>query len=111
MENCYSIITMTQVSDRQTNLLLLLGLKDLTKEEEVAVISELQLLSSSTLLKFAINNLKDNKDLLMWLALSDSSDSHNPEPYNFLKEKIPDFEKRYLQELRQELNLITKKSP
>ncbi len=97
---------MTQVSDEQTNLLSLFGLNDLTQEEEVAVITELQLLSSNILFKFAVNNLKDNKDLQTWLALSDSSEPNNPEPYNFLKEKIPDFENRFLEELRKNLETV-----
>lgn len=90
---------MIRVSNGQTNLLSFLGLSGLTRDERTAVVAELQLLSSGLVLKFAVDNLKDNKDLQIWLALSDSPDPDNLAPYDFLKEKIPNFENRFLKEL------------
>lgn len=60
-------------------------------------------LAKDVLVRFAVKNLPDNRDLYLWLG--------SGADYDFLKEKIPDFEKRYLQELREEINLVTKKSP
>ncbi len=60
-------------------------------------------LARDVLVRFAVKNLTDNRDLYLWLGSGAN--------YDFLKEKIPNFEKRYLQELRQEIDLITKKSP
>lgn len=60
-------------------------------------------LARDALVRFAVKNLPDNRDLYLWLA--------SGADYDFLKEKIPDFERKYLQELRKEINLVTKKSP
>ncbi len=87
-------------------LLSLLGLGDIAKEEQVAVIARINLLSRDIFLKIAVENLKDNKDLQTWLVLSDSPDLNNLAPYNFLKEKIPDFEMSFLKELQKNFKEI-----
>ena len=87
-------------------LLSLLGLGDVAKEEQVAVIARINLLSRDIFLKIAVENLKDNKDLQTWLVLSDSSDPNNLVPYNFLKEKIPNFEMSFLKELQKNFKEI-----
>lgn len=65
-------------------------------------------LAMDVLLDVAVNNLQSDEELSIWLELADKSGVDSNEPIDFLKKKIPNFDKLYQEALKQELTSIKK---
>jgi len=95
-------------SDLNSKPISSLRLKSISPSNQKKIYERLAGLAMDVLLDVAMNNLSD-ADLSFWLELSNKYGEDSSEPVDFLKSKIPNFDKLYQDTLKKELNTINSK--
>lgn len=91
-----------------SQVLLSLGLKNISSSDKQKISLKLASLSMDVLLDVVITNLKSDEELSFWLELANRCGDESQELIVFLKEKIPNFDKLYQEALTQEIDTIKK---